>query len=330
MGYTSNFVAILAFLPLPFAGYWLMAEIYAYSQQMGITAMGGILAWLFVVQAVLIGTIILAGNFYLWSGMSRVDGGGRYRFFVKYIAFVLVVCFLIWVTPHTLILNARESALLGGSHHQVLGPLGIMPAKNIAVNLMLIFTFLSFQLYRRADKEITVSWQKFGNAILVTIYVVAVVNVIFAGVYYGYFTNTVYKVGSSVMQVLSTLIVIVAGVVIDSLMFKNAKSLKVHWGRVSDRAQYALFALPIAFTWLMALMGYVRSSVRTHWHVYTVMKDNSPDNYIPAIGYAGNMMTIVTLLFMVLVLFIFWIASLDKAKSTNYQSAKLEPGDSAA
>jgi len=58
MGYTSNFIAVLAFLPLPFAGYWLMAEIYAYSQQMGITAMGGILAWLFIVQAVLIGTIL--------------------------------------------------------------------------------------------------------------------------------------------------------------------------------------------------------------------------------------------------------------------------------
>ncbi|TGO01944.1 hypothetical protein PN36_34000, partial [Candidatus Thiomargarita nelsonii] len=27
MGYTSNFIAVLAFLPLPFAGYWLMAEI---------------------------------------------------------------------------------------------------------------------------------------------------------------------------------------------------------------------------------------------------------------------------------------------------------------
>ncbi|HBR16303.1 MAG TPA: hypothetical protein DD725_01640, partial [Deltaproteobacteria bacterium] len=37
MGYTANFIAISALLPLPFAGYWLTAEIYAYSQQMGIT-----------------------------------------------------------------------------------------------------------------------------------------------------------------------------------------------------------------------------------------------------------------------------------------------------
>ncbi len=330
MGYTSNFIAILAFLPLPFAGYWLMAEIYAYSQQMGITAMGGILAWLFVVQAVLIGTILLAGNYYLWSGMSRIEGPPRYRWLIKYIAAVLVVCFLIWVTPHTLILTSSEVAALGGSHHQILGPLGIMPAKNIAVNLMLIFTFLSFQLYRRADKVITVPWAKAGNALIVAIYVGATINIIISGVYYGYFTNTVYKVGSSVMQVLSTLTVIIACVVIDSLMFKNAKQLKAHWGQVSDRSQYALFALPVAFTWLMALMGYVRSNVRTHWHVYTVMKDNSPDNYIPSIGHAGNMMTIVTVLFVLIVLFIFWIASLDKSKQIELSESMQAGGASAA
>ena len=314
MGYTANFIAILAFLPLPFAGYWLMAEVYAYSQQMGITAMGGILAWLFVVQAVLIGTILLAGNYYLWSGMSRTTGATRYTWLVKYIAFVLVVCFLVWVTPHTLMLSASEMTALGGSHHKILGPLGIMPAKNIAVNLMLIFTFLSFQIYRRADKVATVPWARAANALMIAIYVVAIVNVVFAGIYYGYFTNTVYKVGSSVMQVVSTLIVIVAGVTIDTLMFKGAKRLPAEWGRVSDRAQYALFALPVAFTWLMALMGYVRSSVRTHWHVYTIMKDNSPENYIPTIGHAGNMMTVVTVLFLLLVLFIFWIASFSVTK----------------
>lgn len=325
MGYTSNFIAILAFLPLPFAGYWLMAEIYAYSQQMGITAMGGILAWLFIVQAVLIGTILLAGNYYLWSGMSRTEGAQRYTWLIKYIAVVLVVCFLIWVTPHTLILSAAETATLGGSHHYLLGPLGIMPAKNIAVNLMLIFTFLSFQLYRRADKVATVPWERAGNALMVAVYAVAIVNVVFAGVYYGYFTNTVYKVGSSVMQVCSTLLVIVTGVVLDGFLYKGAKQLPSHWGRVSNRSQYALFALPVAFTWLMALMGYVRSSVRTHWHVYTVMKDNSPDNFIPAIGYAGNMITLVTVLFLFMVLFIFWISSLAATK----QPPPAPAGDSA-
>lgn len=314
MGYTSNFIAILAFLPLPFAGYWLMAEIYAYSQQMGILAMGGILAWLFVIQAVLICTILFAGNYYLWSGMARTEGSERFQWLVKYIAVILVLGFLVWVTPHNVIFTSAEIAKLGGGNHPVLGPLGIMPAKNIAVFLMLIVTFLSFQIYRRADKVITVSWQAWGNALMVAIYIVAIGNVIFAGIYYGYFTNTVYKVGSSVVQVASTFVVIVAGVVIDTLMFKGAKTLPSAWGKVSDRSQYALFALPVAFTWLMALMGYVRSSVRTHWHVYTVMKDNSPDNYIPTLATVGSMVTGVTVLFLLFLLFIFWIANLSGIK----------------
>jgi len=314
MGYTSNFIAILAFLPLPFAGYWLMAEIYAYSQQMGILAMGGILAWLFVIQAVLICTILFAGNYYLWSGMGRTEGSQRYRWLVKYIAAVLVLGFLVWVTPHNIIFTDDELGRLGGSNHPVLGPLGIMPAKNIAVFLMLIFTFLSFQIYRRADKVITVSWESWANALMIAIYIVASVNVIFAGIYYGYFTNTVYKVGSSVIQVGSTLVVIVSGVVIDTLMFKGAKTLPVSWGKVSGRSQYALFALPVAFTWLMALMGYVRSSVRTHWHVYAVMKDNSADNFIPTLQHVGNMVTFTTVLFLMFLLFIFWVANLSGVK----------------
>jgi len=321
MGYTANFIAILAFLPLPFAGYYLMSEVYAYSQTMGITAMGGILAWLFIVQAVLIGVILLAGNYYLWSGMSRSEGSDRYQYMIKYIAFVLVTAFLVWVTPHTLILSPAEIQELGGAHHPILGLFGIMPAKNIAVNLMLIFTFLSFQIFRRSDKQATVSWEKAGNALMTTIYAVAIINVVFAGVFYGYFTNTVYKVGSSVMQVASTLTVIIAGITLDTFMFKGAKILPSHWGHVSNRSQYALFALPVAFTWLMALMGYVRSSVRTYWHVNNIMRDNSPDNFIPAIGPAGNMMTACTILFILAVLFVFWISTLSGKKQLPPEAA---------
>lgn len=313
MGYTSNFIAVLAFLPLPFAGYWLTAEIYAYSQQMGITAMGGVLAWLFIIQAVLIGSILLAANYYLWCGMGRTEGGARYTPFIKYIGAVLVGGFLVWVTPHTLILTPEEVRMIGGTYHGLLAPLGLMPAKNIAVNLMLLATFLSFQLFRRASRVPTVWWAWAGNAAIVALYTVGVANIVAAGLY-GYFTPTVYKVGSSVPQVVTTLSVIIFSLVIDGLMGRGATKSEVHWGRMSVRSQYALFALPVAFTWLMALMGYVRSSVRTHWHVYTIMKDASPEAYIPTMGSAGNMITLVTLAFMAVVVFVFWLTQLDTTR----------------
>ena len=313
MGYTSNFIAVVGFLPLPFAGYWLMAEIYAYSQQMGITAMGGVLAWLFIIQAVLIGSILLAVNYYLWCGLGRTEGGARYTGYVKYIAVVLVGGFLVWVTQHTLILTPEEVRVLGGTHHKVLGPLGIMPAKNMAVNLMLLATFLSFQLFRRASRTPTATWAWAGNAVIVALYLVGTLNIVGAGLY-GYITPTVYKVGSSVPQVATTLSVIVFCLIIDGLMGRGAIKSDVRWGRMSVRSQYALFVLPVAFTWLMALMGYIRSSVRTHWHVYTIMRDTSPEAYIPTIGDAGNMITLVTVAFMAVIIFVFWLTQLDTTK----------------
>lgn len=318
MGYTSNFIAILGFLPLPFAGYWLMAEVYAYSQQMGITAMGGILAWLFIIQAVLIGTIMLAANYYLWSGLMRTDRGAQYGKYVKYIAVVLVGGFLVWVTPHSLILTAQELQVLGGTNHKLLGPLGIMPAKNTAVNLMLVFTFLSFQMFYRSSRVPTVKWARAGNAVIVALYVVGCLNIIGAGIY-GYITPTVYKVGASVPQVVSTLMIIIGSVVIDVFMLRGAKSEKIHWGRMTERSQYALFVLPVAFTWLMGLMGYIRSSLRTHWHVYTIMKDNSSEAFIPTIGEAGNTITAITLAFMGVMVFVFWLSRLGATKQAALQ-----------
>ena len=44
MGYVGSFIAIIGLIPLPFAGYYLGREVYAFSQQMGVTMMGGFLS----------------------------------------------------------------------------------------------------------------------------------------------------------------------------------------------------------------------------------------------------------------------------------------------
>jgi len=312
MGYTANLVAIGALLPLPFAGYWLTAEIYAYSQQMGITLMGGLFAWLFIIQAVLIGALFLAANYYLWCGFKRGVNGERYYKYVKYIAFVIAATFLVWFTPHTLILTPEEASSLGGQYHPLLGPLGLMPAKNIAVNIMLLFTFLSFLLYRRAHRTPTVKWARIGTAIEAALFTAAIANIIWLGVYYGYFTNSVYKVASSVPQVATTLFVIVACLVIEYFMHRKAEVSELKWGSVPDRSQYALFLIAVSFTWLMGLMGFVRSAIRQHWHVYSVMRDNSPDAFTPSIAYAAKTVSIGTIIFMAIIAFIFWLSHIGQ------------------
>lgn len=319
MGYNANFIAIGALLPLPFAGYYLTAEIYAFSQQMGITLMGGVFGWMFIIQAVLIGTLFIAANYYLWCGLGRSEGGYRYVPYIKYIAGVIVVSFLVWFTPHTLILTNEELKALGGPYHKILGSLGIMPAKNTAVNLMILFTAVNFLLYKRANKTAAVSWLGTGNAIQIALYTAGIVNIFFMGIYYGYFTNTVYKIASTIPQVLTTLLIIIFSFSLDAVLFRGAKAVApIRWGQVPDRSQYALLLVAVSFTWLMGLMGYVRSGIRQHWHVTDIFRDNSVDAYTPSLAYAANVVSIGVVIFMAMLIFIFWINQVS-SKTTDSQ-----------
>src|SRR5690606_33186980 len=209
MGYVGNFIAIAALLPLPFAGYYLGREIYAFSQSLGIALMGGTFSWLFIIQAVLIGNLFLAANYYLWLSMERIHGAERYRKFVKYLLGAITVCFIVWATPHSLVATVEEARAMGGSHHPILGVLGVMSAKNTAVNILILTTYLSFLFYRRANKEATVSWAKTGKAIQFGIFAAVVGIVVFLGVY-GYFVEAAVRIGLSVPQVLSVLFAMIS------------------------------------------------------------------------------------------------------------------------
>lgn len=154
MGYIANFVAIAALIPLPFAGYYLGREIYSTSAVMGNNMMGGDFSWTFIIQAMLVGSLFLISNYYLWSGMTRIPGAERYYRYIKYILFALIVSFAIWLTPHNLPLTSLEIGEMGGSqYHPTLKYLGLMPAKNAVVNLIILATFISFLLYRRGNKS---------------------------------------------------------------------------------------------------------------------------------------------------------------------------------
>jgi cytochrome bd-type quinol oxidase subunit 1 len=310
MGYIGNFVAILAFLPLPFAGYWLAKEIYAYSQTLGLTMMGGAFSWLFIIQAVLIGNLFLGANYYLWLGMGRVEGAQPFQKFVKYLLAAIVLCFMVWATPRSIIATVSEIRAMGGSSHPVLGFLGVMSAKNTAVNILILTTFMSFVLYRRTGKVTTVAWAKTGHAVQLTIFALVAIFVIFLGVY-GYFVEATVRIGLSVPQVLSVLFAMVAITIIDIFLYRAPrKTGEVRWGKIPAISQYVLIFIAVTFTWLMGLMGYVRSGLRQHWHVYGIIRDNSPDAFTPTLGFATKVVSVTVLVFFLLIGVVFWIASL--------------------
>src|ERR687895_856374 len=199
---------------------------------------------------------------------------------------------------------------MGGSHHPFLNVLGVMSAKNTAVNLMILTTFLSFLIYRRANTRPVVPWARTGTLIQGAMFGIAALVVIFYGVY-GYFVEAIVRIGFSVYQVLAVLACIVGVTVIDVFLGRGAESRgAIRWGQMPERSQYALFIIAVTFTWLMGLMGFARSGIRQHWHVWEVMRDTSPDAATPALGYAANMITLCVVIFLGLVAFIFWLGSL--------------------
>jgi hypothetical protein len=178
MGYVGNFIAVIGLIPLPFAGYWLGREVYGFSQQMGVTMMGGFLSWLWILQAMLIAIIFLSANYYLWIGMGRIEGGQRYTRHVKWLLATLTICVLVWATPHNPVVTPEEQAAIGGAFHPLLGVLGVMSAKNTAVNIMILTTFLSFLFYRRAGKGDPISFAGQGRSARIVIGVAVAVCVL--------------------------------------------------------------------------------------------------------------------------------------------------------
>lgn len=305
-------VTVVALLPMPFAGYWLMRAVYAFRQSMGVTMMGGLLTWLFVVQALLIGVLFLGINYYLWQSMGRLKGGHRYEQAYKYLVLGLTGCLFVWLTPHTVMMTASELKAMGGAQHPVIGNYGVMSAKNGAVNLMICLTALSYIFYRRANRTITVPWARKGNTALAVLFGTGMVHILWLSIY-GFYVPANVRVGLSTPQAFTTLTVVVAGLLLNRAMLRSAV---VHgpvlWGKMSVRGMVTLFGLAACFTWVMGLMGYIRSSGRLAWHVNELMPDVSPWAYTPTLTFAAKMVTVNMVVFWLAALLLFWLSSRDQ------------------
>ncbi|HSB43603.1 MAG TPA: cytochrome ubiquinol oxidase subunit I [Nitrospira sp.] len=307
VGYIFLFVTVCALLPMPIAGYWLMRSVYAFRQSMGVTMMGGLLTWLFVVQALLIGALFLGVNYYIWQSMARIKGGERYQPYYQLLLGALTLALFIWLTPHTVMMSAGEVKAMGGAQHPVVGNYGVMSAKNGAINVMILLTTLSFLYYRRANRTMTVSWVRTGNIVIGGLFAVGILNVIWLSIY-GFYLPAKVRVGLSSPQAFTTLTVIFASVLINRFMLKGATLHgSVQWGKIPVRGMVGLFGLAAAFTWVMGLMGYIRSSGRLSWHVNELMADVSPWAFTPDLEFAAKMVTLNMVVFWGAVFALFWM-----------------------
>jgi hypothetical protein len=241
--------------------------------------------------------------------MGRLRGGERYQIYLKYLVYALFGCLIVWFTPHTMLMSASEVRAMGGAQHPVIGNYGVMSAKNGAINVMICLTALSYVFYRRANRMMTISWLRQGNIVMGVVFIVGILHIVWLSVY-GFYLPAGVRVGLSSPQAFTTLTVLLVGLLVNRSMLRGSQVLgPIEWGKISIRGMVTLFGLAAAFTWVMGLMGYIRSSGRLSWHVSEIMPDVSPWAFTPSLGFAAKMVTLNMIVFWLTALFLFWLSS---------------------
>ena len=137
---------------------------------------------------------------------------------------------------------------------------------------------------------------------------------------YGYFVPAAVRVGLSVYQPLMVGAFMTLFLALEVPIYRGATSLgEIRWGRMPRLSQYVLFFLAVTFTWLMGLMGYIRSGIRQYWHVYQVMRDTSEGAYIPTHAFATMVVSFIVIVFFLFVSMVFALAMRSEQKE---QAAK--------
>lgn len=157
----------------------------------------------------------------------------------------------------------------------------------------------------------TISWHRWGNIALLFLFAVAEAIILFLGVY-GYFIPANVRVSLAFPQFLVTIGTLIGGLLLNLLMLRGAKTIgPIRWGKLSTPGAIALFALAFLISTTMALMGYIRSSVRLNWHITEIMEDVTPWAQTASLLYGVGMVLFNVVLFLCISILIFRFAATE-------------------
>lgn len=303
MGYTGTFIGVVTMIFLPFAGYYFGIEIYSFNAQMGITFMGGALSKIWLLQAIVIAVIYLGICYYLWLGLDRIPGSEKYKKYVPYLSWTMIIAFAVWATPRAWVASLEDMA---GGMHPIFGTVGIMAPKIAAVNIAILGVILTFLLNRRAGRIIPEGRK--GYVYIQWVIILLIVAVNFVVLYYSYIVTSATRIKLSIYTFLFMVPAIGLIYLVDGLLLKGAKRVgEIRWGNMAPRSQYALIIVAVSNVWAMALLGYGRAAARLNWHIYGVLEDTSKYAGLPSMGNATMVISGITLLFLVLIGLVFKI-----------------------
>lgn len=242
MGYIGNFIGVGAMLTLPIAGYVLARELFSYDAGIITLLMADKLSWFFEVQGLLVVLLFTGATYYMWLSIRRISGGARFQPFFRLSMGVIFVGTAVWITPGTFLADLTSTpgetfGIVELTLPERAGFIGVMATKGVAVTAVVLVTFFTYLLYRRA---------------------------------------------------------IVTG--------------RITWGVIDPRSQYVLILLPAISVFTMGIMGAIRELARRDFHIYLFLKDTSEYSTIPTLAYTATVTGVITLIFFVIMAFIFWLA----------------------
>ncbi len=284
MGFVAIWIAVGGSLLQPFTGLLLAYEMCDYDFSFCPYMMADQLSMFFEVQGMMIGLLFLAINYYSWLSVKRIEGAENVRMTILApIVLVAILPVTMWVMEVYWIPDPMSLAILL--------PLVLSP-------------FLLGKLVPLTVSARTVI--KIGFIVMLVSDAVWLTPAGFVA------TGTdmpdelslpeSWEYLSSMPAKLAAIIVLVFVTVVNYVLYnRTIKQGTIHWGKIDFVAQFVLIFLAFISTWIMSLMGAVRSLLKKYFHAYSLVSDFTVESFTPTLAYSAWWITGITVGFLVII-----------------------------
>lgn len=284
MGFVAIWIAVGGSLLQPFTGLLLAYEMCDYDFSFCPYMMADQLSMFFEMQGIMIGLLFLGINYYSWLSVKRIEGADNVRMSILApIVLIVLLPVTMWVMNSWWIPDPMSLAFLL--------PLTLSP--------FLLGPFVPMTVSARTIIKIGFIVMLVSDAVWLTP----------AGfVATGTDMPDEMKLPegwdylSSMPAKLSAIFTLVFVTIVNFVLYNRAiKQGTILWGKIDFAAQFVLIFLAFTSTWIMGLMGAVRSLLKKYFHTYSLVSDLSAESFTPTLSYSAGWITAITVFFIAVV-----------------------------
>ncbi len=284
MGFVAIWIAVGGSLLQPFTGLLLAYEMCDYDFSFCPYMMADQLSMFFEAQGMMIGLLFLAINYYSWLSVKRIEGAENVRMTILApIVLVAVLPVTMWVLSNYWIPDPKSLAFL---LPLVLSPflLGRVVAVTVSARTVIKIGFI-VMLVSDAVWLTPSGFVATGSDMPDELKL-----------------PEGWDFLASMPAKLSAIIVLVFVTVVNYVLYnRTIKQGTILWGKIDFVAQFVLIFLAFTSTWIMGLMGAVRSLLKKYFHAYGLVSDFTVGSFTPTLSYSAWWITGITVSFLVIV-----------------------------